>query len=125
MKRYQRNLIVLAVAISVLVGVAVYNKDCSSDKVRSQVYEVIQKLPSYEIEKEYLDSIFTASHDSAFAAAYEYGRRRRAASFDAQKYVAAIFDNMSAKARGDGKEDLANELVAVKILLQASADKES
>lgn len=123
MQRYQRKLIVAAIAIPVLVGLAIYTKSHSRDRVKSETYALIQELPSYEQEKQYLDSLFAASYDAAFEAAYEHGGRRKAADFDTQKYVTTIFDSMIAKAQTDGKKNLADELKAIKIMLQSTIEK--
>lgn len=118
MKRYQTRLIVAAVAIPVLVGLTLYNKNRSSDQLKSETYALLQELPSYKQEKEYIDSLFAASYDAAFATAYEQVGRHRPANFDAQKYITTIFGSMIARARSDSKESLARELEAIKTVVQ-------
>lgn len=123
MKRYQRKLIVAAVAIPIIVGLMVYNKGRSNEHVKAQAHELIQKLPSYKAEKAYLDGVFATCHQPAFDAAYEYGRRHESAKFDAKKYITQVFDDMTTRARADGKENVAAELTAMKILIQVETDK--
>jgi hypothetical protein len=123
MKKYQK-LIVAAVVIGLVVGTMFYNKGRSNARVKSQAYELIQKLPSYEAEKVYLDGVFATCHQAAFDASYDSGKRHASARFDSKKYITQVFDGMSARARTDGKENLASELTAMKILLEVETDKE-
>lgn len=124
MKRYQRKLIIAAIIIPIFAGLTIYNRNKASDEVKSQTQELIQKMPSYEKEKQYIDNIFEASYKSAFEAAYDYGGRHRSASFDENKYITTVFDNMISMAKNDAKEDLASELHVIKILLNSSSNEE-
>lgn len=124
MKRYQKKLIIAAIAIPIFVGLTTYKRNKASDEVKSQTHELLQNMPSYEKEKQYIDKIFEASYKSSFESAYDYGGRRKSASFDEKKYITTVFDNMITMAKTDAKKDLSNELKLIKILINSSSSEE-
>jgi len=124
MERFWKKCIIAAIAVPIVMAVVSYNKNKASDEVKSQTHELIQKMPSYEKEKQYIDRIFEASYESAFEEAYDTGGRRKSATFDEKKYISTVFDNMASMAKNDSKEKLASELQVIKLLLNSSSDAE-
>ncbi|HRT50752.1 MAG TPA: hypothetical protein P5279_09680 [Anaerohalosphaeraceae bacterium] len=124
MSRLKARLIGAAIIVPLIIGWQVYNKNRVSDSIKADTYDLVQKLPSYATDQAYIDRIFESSYDAAFESSRNMGGRYRAASFDASKYVAIVFDNMIAAAARDGKMQLVTELRGMKVVLLAAAQEE-
>lgn len=112
----------IIIVVAIVVGFKFYKKERFSENIKSQSIEIIQKIPGYDENKTYIDSIFESSFDKAFEGSYDIGGRRRGAKFDENKYITMLFDNLIGKAKLDGKEDLAKKFHVYKILLTTSKE---
>ena len=124
MKKFGKRLVWVAIIVAVFIGWQLYKKNQAGEDVRSQTLEIIQNLPSYDTESEYLKKVFDQSYEQAFESSYKVGSRRRAAKLDAEKYLTAFFDNMIRHANGDGKDELVKEMEVYKIMLIAGNKEE-
>lgn len=97
-----KNLVGIFIAVAVVVGLKFYNKNDDSQTVRNEMSQVVQQLPEYQNDSEYIDSIFDTAHEFAFEQSYKMGGRRQASELDSKRYLAYLFAGMSRKAKKDG-----------------------
>ena len=110
MKRCLSSALGIVVVIALMLGMKFYNKGQAGKDVKAQAVQVVQTLPGYAKEPAYYDSLLEAAHPTAFDAAYEMGGRRQSAKFDAERYLDALLDGMTAKAAADKRTDVAQAI---------------
>ena len=103
-----------ALVLVVLIGFGMYMKysrkgDLSAE-MRVVALESIATCATYEKNAAYMDQLCDQCHDSAFDSAYRMGGRRSGGSFDEEKYILALFKEMSDRAAAEGRKDVAEEL---------------
>ena len=61
----------IIIVVAIVVGFKFYKKERFSENIKSQSIEIIQKIPGYDENKTYIDSIFESSFDKAFEGSYD------------------------------------------------------
>lgn len=116
-KRGLNKFIGIIIVVAIIVGFKSYNKSKAADDIRSQTIEIVQAMPGYDENKQYIDSIFGPCFETAFEASYDMGGRRRSAKFDQDNYITTLFDNLMTRSERDGKEELARRFKVYNMIL--------
>ena len=116
-KRGLNKFIGIIIVVAIIVGFKFYNKSKAADDIRSQTIEIVQAMPGYDENKQYIESIFEPCFATAFEAAYDMGGRRRSAKFNQDKYITTLFENLMTRSERDGKEKLARRFKVYNMIL--------
>lgn len=106
MKRVVSWVVGIAVMIAIVLGMKYYNKGKTEKEVKQQASEVVQRIPGYDKDPAYYDSLLEAAHPAAFDSAYKMGGRRQSAKFDAERYLERLFEGMKTKAGADQRPEV-------------------
>jgi hypothetical protein len=119
-----KKLIGIVVIVLLIVGVTwlrMSRRADASAQVRADVEQMVKSIDNYAKYEKLLKTWTELAHRKAFDAAYDVGGRRRAASFDADKYIRAFFDDLIRSADQAKKADLVKSLKDLQSRMQAGS----
>ena len=114
MQKKLSSILVILVLAGAYIGWGVYKKNQFSAEVRVQAVEFVQQIPLLNEDPAYLESALDEAHEKAFEQSYKMGRRRKAAEFNQEHYLAFLVKFLSVRAASDGKSALVDELEEVR-----------
>lgn len=110
--------LVRGVILAAAIGVAVYMKMGAraddSKAIRADIMQVVATMPEYATHTKLLDAYAGLAHTRAFGEAYTVGGRRQRNQFNEDAYIERFFKSMIDSANGDGRQDLARPLMALR-----------
>lgn len=105
-----KKIAIIVGVVALVVGYKVYKKQEHGAENKEILHGWIEKMPGYEENQEYIDSIFEDAHEVAFDKSYDMGSRRRGASFDHDAYARVAFSSMRDQANKDERPVLAEAI---------------
>ncbi len=101
-----------------LIGIVMYKRigqaEDTGEAVKADVMLILAEVEGYEANKKFLDLSAGLAHNAAFEKAFEIARRRQAATFDQDVYMAEFFEHIINQARNGGRQDLVKSLMALR-----------
>jgi hypothetical protein len=105
-----KRIVIGGVLLVALVCLTLYRRGKADDEVLADMKAVIQSLPSYPPNAEYLDELLEKEHRQAFSASYTTETRQRPDDFDMKKYLEALFERMIHKCKREKMNDVVRDL---------------
>ena len=96
----------IAAVVAVIMFFKMRGMGEDDSAIKQDMQTIVESLPCYGADGEYLDQILDRHHGAAFREAYEMGGRRRGSTFDQDAYVEKLFGSMIKSARDAGKSDV-------------------
>ncbi len=118
------GILVTIVLIAIGVCMKIGRRSDAGAEVRAQMQALIETMPEYSANVEYLDELFERKHVKAFEEAYSMGGRRTRSKFDWETYGKTVLETMASQSGKDRKPELAKALRTLKDrLFEAEKEK--
>ncbi|HRX85131.1 MAG TPA: hypothetical protein P5572_08940 [Phycisphaerae bacterium] len=114
-----KRLGVVVVLGVLLFGLKLWHRGDDGKQILKEAKLMVLAMHLPAEEEAYLTTILEREHQKAFDAAYDMGRRRRAATFYEDKYLDAIFAAWIRECQADGKPELADKVAALQAEIMA------
>jgi len=111
--------------MAALVGGVIWWKTSQRGDANAQVYahalEIVENAPGYGEQPEIYEGLARNAHPAAFAETYSMGGRRTGASFDDERYLTLLFEDMISEAKRNGHDEAAADLEALRLVMRLPA----
>lgn len=93
------------------VGVRMYHRAGDSSEIKESMMQAVAAMDGYDKNKVIMDAMAERAHGHAFDRAYTMGGRRRASTFDEEKYVEEFFGSLIRQANDLGRPDIRDAVI--------------
>ncbi|MEL6443345.1 MAG: hypothetical protein AAF089_17505 [Bacteroidota bacterium] len=116
-----KKLLSIVLVIAFVLGMKFFKQHEADGDIHDEAYLFVEALPDFDQHQAFYATAFEVAHDKAFQEAYHPGRRRRAATFDEDRYFEVLFDSMASQAQAGGDADHADMIRTYATLLLTSS----
>ena len=101
-------------AIAVLIYVKGQRRTDFEDQARKASMTLLKEVDNYQANEKFYSVRAEAAHKMAFGSAFDMGARRKAATFDEDRYLSLFFERLIDMVRNEGRQDLAKDLIKLR-----------